>query len=241
MSNCNDRSPFTPRTDSLPETMARNSTSARSRRRPSNGSRCPPDASPSPSMARARLAAFNGVDRLSLLDPKTGKDVKRLRWRGNLGAVNGTQPRRLRPGRQDARSRLRRQHPLQPTSRPVASAVVCRARGSAISPTPRTARRSPPACVISPAFACGTPPTSWRKRNREHVSNRSALGSSTECITRAVQAPQWKAGVAKTRHHAGEGGLARGLRVEARAGRQAARPVDEGPGAGGRRRPAARC
>jgi hypothetical protein len=34
------------------------------------------------------LAAFRGDNRLSLLDPKTGKEVKRLRWRGRLGSAD---------------------------------------------------------------------------------------------------------------------------------------------------------
>ena len=42
-------------------------------------------------------------------------------------------------------------------------------------------------------------------------------------------------------HHAGEGGLAGRLRVETAARRQAARPVDEGPGARRRRMASARC
>ncbi len=33
------------------------------------------------------LAEYDGDNRLSLLDPKTGKDVMRLRWRGKLNAV----------------------------------------------------------------------------------------------------------------------------------------------------------
>ena len=35
------------------------------------------------------LAAFDGDNRLSLLDPKTGKDVRRLRWRGKLTSTDG--------------------------------------------------------------------------------------------------------------------------------------------------------
>jgi WD40 repeat protein len=34
------------------------------------------------------LAAFNGNDRLALIDPKTGKETKRLRWRGRLGTAD---------------------------------------------------------------------------------------------------------------------------------------------------------
>jgi WD40 repeat protein len=35
------------------------------------------------------LAVFDGDNRLSLLDVKTGTEVKRLRWRGRLGAADG--------------------------------------------------------------------------------------------------------------------------------------------------------
>lgn len=34
------------------------------------------------------LAAFNGDSRLAILDPKIGKEAKRLRWRGKLGIVD---------------------------------------------------------------------------------------------------------------------------------------------------------
>lgn len=36
----------------------------------------------------AKLAAFDGSTRLAILDVKTGREVKRLRWRGTIGAVD---------------------------------------------------------------------------------------------------------------------------------------------------------